>query len=98
MIVTTLGRFVVVYIHKPMSVQPDYDFCRVRRDYFDVARRKGFYVLVRTPNGERVIMPKAMKDFKIVKEVFLIPTKPMELYEIVVPHCQKQDDDKNRFS
>ena len=35
---TTIGNFLVVDIHKPMSSQEDYEFCRVRKDYFDKAQ------------------------------------------------------------
>ena len=94
---TTIGNFMVVDIRKPMSVQPDYDFCRVRKDYFDIAKKRGNFVLVRTPNGEKVFMPKSMKDYKIVKETFLFPDNPMSMYELVIPHCTKRDEDAYRF-
>lgn len=96
---TTLGNFLVVDIHKPMNRDSSlpYDFCRVRKDYFDKAKKTGRYVLVRTPNGERVIMPKHMREFKIVKEVFLFPDNPMPMYEIVVPHTQKKPNEYYQF-
>jgi len=76
-----------------MSVQPDYDFCRVNKTYFDKAKKSSRYVLVRTPNGERVFMPKACKKYKVVKEVFLFESRPMEMFELCIPHCKKQPDD-----
>jgi len=95
---TTIGNFVIVDIHKPMSVQADYDFCRVRKEYYDKAKTMGKYVLVRTPNGERVMLPKHMKDFPIVKEVFLYPDRPMEMYEVTVPHGQKKQNEYYMFN
>lgn len=88
-----LGDHIVVDIHKPMSVQSDYDFCRVRKDYFDKARKSMRYVLVRTPNGERVFFPKAMKKQKVVEEVFLFKDRPMKLFELIIPHCIKKPDE-----
>jgi len=88
----TLGNFLVVDILKPMSSMETYDFCRVRKDYFDKAKKSSRFLLVRTPNGERIIFPKAWKE-KPVEEVFLFPNNPMKMYEIVVPKCQKKPDD-----
>ena len=88
-----LGNHILVEIHKPMSVQPDYDFVRVRKDYFDKAKKKSLYVLVRTPNGERIFMPKGLRKFKVVKEVFLFKDRPMKMYELCIPHSVKKDND-----
>lgn len=92
---STLGNFIVVNIRKPLNKEGnlDYDFCRVNKDYFDRAKRMGRAVLVRTPNGERIFFPKSMKEFKIVKEVFLFPDRPMEMYELTIPHGEKKPDD-----
>ena len=46
-----------------LSFRDTHGFCRVRKDYFDIARKRGKAVLVRTPNGERVLFPKSMKGF-----------------------------------
>ncbi len=94
----TLGSFIVVDIFKPMSVQPDYDFCRVRKPYFDKARKTSRYVLVRTPNGEKAFMPKSCKRFKVVKEVFLFKDRPMKMYELIIPHSTKKEDDYYLYS
>jgi len=91
--IDSIGNFIIVDIHKPMSVQSDYDFCRVRKDYFDKAKSSGRYVLVRTPNGEKTYYPKAMKKYKVVKEVFLFPDRPMKMYELIIPHSIKQPND-----
>jgi len=96
MVFRSLGNFLVVDIHKPLSSTDTYDFCRVRKDYFDKAKKTGRYLLVRTPNGERVIMPKGWKG-KVVKEVFLYPDRPMELYEIMVQKCEKKPDEYYQF-
>jgi len=96
---TTLGNFLVVDIHKPMSSTDTYDFCRVRKDYFDYAKKKSYFLLIRTPNGERVIMPKdkSIKRWKKVKEVFLFPDNPMVLYELCIPKCEKKPDEYYQF-
>jgi hypothetical protein len=93
-----LGNHIVVDIHKPMSVQPDYDFCRVNKAYFDKAKKTSRYVLVRTPNGERVFMPKAMKKYKVVKECFLFKNSPMLMYQLIIPHCEKKENDYYRYT
>jgi hypothetical protein len=99
MIYTTLGNFLVVDIHKPLSSTETYDFCRVRKDYLDKAKKLGKYLLVRTPNGERVIMPKdkSIKKWKVVKEVFLFKDSPMEMYELCVPKCEKKPNEYYSF-
>jgi len=96
--ITTIGNFVVVDIHKPMNSQNAYDFCRVRKDYFDSAKKSGRYVLVRTSNGERQFMPKHMKDYKVVKEIFLFPDNPMKMYELTIPNCKKKPNEYYQFS
>ena len=95
---TTLGNFVIVDIHKPMSSTGTYDFCRVRKDYFDKAKKSARAVLVRTPHGERIFFPKHMKDFKTVKEVFLFKDSPMVMYELTIPHAPKKPDDYYAFN
>ncbi len=95
---TTIGNFLVVDIHKPLSVHSDYEFCRVWKDYFDKARKQGKYVLVRSPKGERVFMPKSMKHTKTVKETFLFPDRPMVLYECIIPTVQKKPDEYYQFA
>jgi len=91
--ITRLGNHILVEIHKPMSVQPDYDFVRVRKDYFDKAKKMGLYVLVRTPNGEKTFMPKACRKYKVVEEVFLFKDRPMKMYELIIPHSVRKDND-----
>jgi len=94
----TLGNFQIVDIKKPMSSTGEYDFCRVDKRNFDKAKKNGRFVLVRTPNGERVFMPKKMQEFKTVKEVFLFPSNPMIMYELVIPHCEKKPDEYYSFA
>lgn len=97
---TTIGNFVIVDILKPMSThwtEGAYDFVRVRKDYFDRAKKSGRAVLVRTPNGEKPFMPKGMKGFKVVKEVFLYKDNPMLMYELMIPHTEKKPNDYYAF-
>ena len=91
--IKTIGKFIIVEIHRPMGIQPDYDFVRVLKDYFDIAKQRNYSVLVKTPNGEKAYDPKLTKKFKIVKEVFLIPDRPMKMYELIIPHTEKKPDD-----
>ena len=95
---TTIGNFVVIDIHKPMSSTETYDFCRVNKQYFDKARKSARAVLVRTPYGERIFMPKHMKDFKTVKEAFLFPDNPMTMYELTIPHNEKKPNEYYAFA
>ena len=88
---TTIGRFLFPpEIRKPLSVEPTYDYIRIRKIYFDYAKKHSYYVVVRTPNGERIMMPKEVKKEKLVKEEFMFPGNPMELYEMAVPKCDKK--------
>lgn len=95
----TLGKYIVVNMRKPMNwkYEHGYDFVRVRKRYFDEAKKSERLVLVRTPKGERVFSPNGMKKFKVVKEVFLPPDKPMKMYELVIPHCKKKPDEAYAF-
>jgi hypothetical protein len=96
--ITTLGAFQVVDIKKPMNHgDSDYDIVRVDKRQFDNARKNKRWVLVRTPNGERIFMPKHMKDFKIDKEVFLFPDNPMLMYTLTIPHTTKMPDEYYQF-
>lgn len=91
--IKTIGKFIEVDIKKPMDVQPEYDFVRVRKDYFDRAEKMGYNVLIRTPNGERVMSPDQVKNYNVEKEIFLYPNNPMHLYNVVVPHKEKKPND-----
>lgn len=87
----TIGKFLFPpEIRKPMSVQPTYDYVRIRKRYFDVAKKGKYLVVVRTPNGERIMRPEEVKKMKVVKETFLFPDRPMEMYDITVPKCEKK--------
>lgn len=98
----TIGNFLLPpEIEKPFNwdrPQDNYDVVRVRKDYFDLAKRRGMYVLVRSKNGERVFMPKAMKRMKVYKETFLFPENPMEMYELIIPKCIKKPDEFYEFA
>ena len=98
---TTVGNFLIPpMIRKSFNwnrPQDDYDVVRIRKDYFDTAKKLAKFVLVQSPNGEKVFMPKTMKDIKIYNEVFLFPDRPMKMYELVIPKCEKKDLDYYRY-
>lgn len=81
-----------------MNTSGEYDVVRVDKWQFDNARKNGRFVLVRTPNGERVFIPKHLKGFKVVKEIFLFPDRPMEMYELVIPHITKMPNEYYQFA
>lgn len=88
---TTIGKFLFPpEIRKPMSVEPTYDYIRIRKDYFDLAKKRGYVVVVRSPNGERIMRPDEVKKMKVEKEVFLFPDRPMEMYALTIPKCEKK--------
>lgn len=95
---TTLGNFQLVEIYKPMNSTDEYDVVGVDVRQFEKAKRNGRFVLVRTPNGERVFMPKHVQEFKKIKKVYLYPDNPMIEYSLVIPHCEKKDNDYYSFS
>lgn len=91
---TTIGRFLFPpMIEKPMNWKDEdrtYDFVRVRKDYFDKAKKSKRYIVIQTPRGERIMLPKEIKGTKVYKEVFLFPDNPMSMYEVTVPHSDKK--------
>jgi len=93
----TIGKFLIVDIHKALGVQSDYDFVRVRKDYFTKADKLHRNVLVRTPNGEKIFTPKDVKRLKTFDEIFLFPNNPMKMYELSIPHCEKKPTDYYEF-
>ena len=93
----TLGQFQVVDIRKPMREAEDYDVVRVDVRQFERAWKNGRYVLVRTPNGERVFLPKH-RGLKLVKESFLYPDNPMVMAELVIPHGKKKPEEYYQFA
>ena len=87
------GNFLIIDIVKPIFETDDYSRVRVNKKYFDKARTSSMYVLIRTERGEHIFLPKAMKKTKVVKEVFLYPDRPMEMYDLDIPHCDKKDEE-----
>jgi len=88
---TTIGKFLFPpEIRKPMSVEPTYDYVRIRKRYFDLAKKKKYVVVVRSANGERIMNPEEVQRMEIKKETFLFPDRPMELYELTIPKCDKK--------
>ena len=97
----TIGNFLVPpEILKPFNwdrPQDDYDIVRIRKDYFDLAKKRGMYLLAQSKNGERVFMPKAMKRQKVYNEIMLYPDNPMKMYELIIPKCEKKPVESYQF-
>lgn len=92
-------NYVVVDIHKPLYVYDDKDIVRVRDIYVKQASLARKALVIRTPNGEMIIYPKALKtEGKKVKEIFLRPDQPMVLYEIAIQHSPLSDNDRWQWS
>jgi len=91
-------RFLIIDIAKPMYTSKDADCVRVNEKYIKQASQNMQYILIRTPNGEKQIMPKLLKKVgKKVKEVFKYENLPMVMYELLVPHNVKKDEDFYRW-
>ncbi len=99
---TTRGNFLVPpEIVKPFNwdrPEDDYDIVRVRKDYFDLAKKRGMALLVQSKNGEKVFYPKSMKRQKVYSEVFLFPYLPMKMYQLIIPKCKKKPIEAYQFS
>lgn len=92
-------RFLVLDIEKPLFTHEGADCVRVNEKYIKQASQNSQYLVIRTPNGEKQMMPKAVKKVgKRVKEVFLYEDRPMIMYELLISHSERSDMDKWRFS
>jgi len=92
-------RFLVIDIEKPIYSHEGADCVRVNEKYIKQATENSQYIVIRTPNGEKQMMPKAIKKVgKKVKEVFLYEDLPMTLYEILIPRGVKKDEDYYRWT
>ena len=91
-------RFLVVEIKDPLYIYNDSDCVRINEKYIKQASQNCQYLVIRTPHGEKQIMPKALKKVgKKVKEVFLYEDCPMTMYELVIPHGELKDMDAYRW-
>ena len=92
-------RFLVIDIEKPIYTHEGADCVRVNEKYIKQATENSQYIVIRTPNGEKQMMPKAIKKVgKKVKEVFLYEDLPMTLYEVLIPRGVKKDEDYYRWT
>jgi uncharacterized membrane protein YkoI len=91
-------RALVIEIEKPMYTSEGADCVRINEKYIKQASQNCQYIVIRTPNGEKQLMPKALKKVgKKVKEVFLYEDRPMVMYELLIPHSELKDMDKYRW-
>lgn len=90
-VVIRKGRFLIVPIEKPMTEEPEYDFCGVNKEYFEEAKRYSRFLVVWSPKGEAIISPKGFKPTKKFKKVYLYKDNPMVEFGIRVPHCVKHE-------
>ena len=92
-------KYVVIDIHKPLYTHEGKDTVRVWEKYVLEALMTFRSLTVRTPNGEQVFFPKAVKKMgKKVKEVFLRPDEPMPMFELEIPHGEISDNDRWQWS
>ena len=91
-------RALIVEIEKPMYTTEGADCVRVNEKYIKEATQNCQYLVIRTPNGEKQFLPKALKKVgKKVKEVFLYENNPMILFEVLIPHSELKDMDAYRW-
>ena len=93
------SKFLIVDIEKPLYEQNGVSTVRVAKSIVDRAIHAFVYLVIRTPKGERVFLPKEVKkQGKKVKEVFLYPDNPLVLFEIEIPNGEKKDPDYYIFT
>lgn len=88
--ISTVGRFLIADIQKPIFSTEEYSRIRIHKKWVDIANNTGRSFVCRTPTGERIYPPKSLKKHKTVKEVFLRPDEPMVMYELDIPHGEKK--------
>lgn len=82
--------FKVIDFEKPLYSYQDYDVVRVHDKYVRQASLDSQFIVIITPQGEKVFFPKQLKkEGKKVKEVFLRPDEPMVMYELEIQHTEK---------
>jgi hypothetical protein len=92
-------RFLVIEIAKPIYTHEGADCVRVNEKYMKQATENSQYLVIRTPNGEKQMLPKGVRKVgKKVKEVFRYPDNPMIMYELLIPHGAIADMDKYRWA
>lgn len=93
------SRHIVIDIEKPLYTYEDADCVRIAEKYVKEASQNCQYLVVRTPKGEKLFMPKELRKVgKKVKEVFKYADCPMVMFEVNIPHCDKPDMDKYRWA
>lgn len=96
--VRNFPRYKVIEILKPMYTHEGQDCVRINEKYIKEAIHNFQYLVIRTPNGEKTMMPKEVKKAgKKVKEVFLYKDDPMIMFELLIPHGELADMDKYRW-
>ncbi len=88
--VSYVGRFIIIDIVNPIFTMPTYSRVRINKKYITDALKTSRLIVVRTPKGELIRFPQGFKKLKTVKEVFLRPDEPMEMYELDILHCDKR--------
>jgi len=92
-------RHLVIEFKKPMYTHEKADCVRVNEKYIKQASQNCQYLVIRTPNGEKQLMPKMLRKVgKKVKEVFKYENNPMVMYELLIPHSEVKDMDYYRWS
>jgi hypothetical protein len=93
------SRYLTVDIEKPLFEYNNSSTIRINKSIIDRAIHNFVNIVIRTPKGERVFFPKAIKkQGKKVKEVFLYPDMPMVMYELEIPYSEKRDEDYYKFA
>lgn len=90
-VVKRVGRFIIVPIEKPLSEfsEAGYDYVGVNKQYFEEARRNSRFLVIWSPNGETILMPKEFKPTKKFKKVYKYKDNPMIEWGVKVPHKEK---------
>lgn len=92
-------HYLVIDIDKAMYRHANYGIIRLDEKWVKFAVHNFVNIVIRTPEGEKVFMPKEIKrDGKKVKEEFLIKGVPMVMFEIAIPDREKSDTDRWAFS
>ena len=88
-----IGRFLIIDIVKPFFIGDHISRIALNKEYIDKASMSSRYLVVRTPTGEAVFLPKTMKKVKTFDKVFKRPNEPMKMVYLDIPHCEKRPNE-----
>jgi hypothetical protein len=81
-----MPNYLEINIREPLYSTEEGDTVCIYNKKINDAIKNRQYILIRSKNGEKVFMPKWIREnCPIIEKVFLRPDEPMKLYKIFIP-------------